>query len=141
VSFDDAEKHPALEHLGFEVGGVLLPLRRLANAKPWILASLLLGIIGSQRAAHRLIHQGEAMATLMASGADVLVNATTPKFAAQAIKKAAEMGWKPVIHLVTPASISVNGVMKPAGLEASEEVVGANFMRMRATRDGTTIRR
>jgi branched-chain amino acid transport system substrate-binding protein len=69
------------------------------------------------------------IAKLMASGADVFVNVTTPKFAAQGIKKASELGWKPAIHLVTPASISLNGVMRPAGLEASEGILGANFMR------------
>ncbi|SIO58152.1 hypothetical protein SAMN05443247_08788 [Bradyrhizobium erythrophlei] len=47
MPFDHAEKHPALEHLGLKVGGVLLPRWRLANTKPWILASLLLRIVGT----------------------------------------------------------------------------------------------
>ena len=56
---------------------------------------------------------------LKASGADVFFNVTTPKFAAQAIKKAAEIGWKPV-HLLNNVSNSVGSVIKPAGLEASQ---------------------
>jgi hypothetical protein len=60
VPFDDAEKHPALEHLGLEVGGVLLPRWHLANAEPWVLASLLLRVVGSERATDGFIHQGEA---------------------------------------------------------------------------------
>ena len=56
------------------------------------------------------------MLTLKASGADVFFNITTPKFAAQAIKKAAEIGWKPV-HYLNNVSASVSAVMTPAGLE------------------------
>jgi len=48
----------------------------------------------------------------------VFFNVTTPKFAAQAIKKAHEIGWKPV-HLLNNVSTSVGGVLKPAGLEAA----------------------
>ncbi len=54
--------------------------------------------------------------TLKASGADVFFNITTPKFAAQAIKKAAEIGWKPV-HYLNSVSGSVSAVMLPAGAE------------------------
>src|SRR5471030_1064289 len=53
---------------------------------------------------------------LKASGADVFFNVTTPKFAAQAIKKAAEIGWKP-LHLLNNVSISIGAVMKPAGFD------------------------
>ena len=56
------------------------------------------------------------MLTLKASGADTFFNITTPKFAAQAIKKAAEIGWKPT-HYLNNVSASVSAVMKPAGLE------------------------
>ena len=49
-------------------------------------------------------------------GANVFFNITTPKFAAQAIKKAAEIGWKPA-HYLNNVSSSVGSVMKPAGLE------------------------
>ncbi|UGV29110.1 branched-chain amino acid ABC transporter substrate-binding protein [Rhodopseudomonas boonkerdii] len=62
------------------------------------------------------------------AGADVLVNISTPKFAAQAIKKSAELGWKPM-HLMTDVSISIGAVMKPAGLEASEGVLSAGYLK------------
>lgn len=54
--------------------------------------------------------------SLKGSGADVFYNVTTPKFAAQAIKKAAEIGWKP-LHLLNSVSNSVGGVLQPAGLD------------------------
>ena len=62
------------------------------------------------------------------SGADVFVNIATPKFAAQAIKKAAEIGWKPM-QLLTNVAISIGAVMKPAGLEASEGVLSAGYLK------------
>ncbi|WP_407178048.1 ABC transporter substrate-binding protein [Bradyrhizobium sp. STM 3562] len=65
---------------------------------------------------------------LKGTGADVLVDITTPKFAAQAIKKAAELQWKPM-HLLTDVSISIGAVMKPAGLEASEGVLSAGYLK------------
>jgi branched-chain amino acid transport system substrate-binding protein len=65
---------------------------------------------------------------LKGTGADVLVNITTPKFAAQTIKKMAELEWKPM-HLMTDVSISIGAVMKPAGLEASEGVLSAGYLK------------
>jgi branched-chain amino acid transport system substrate-binding protein len=65
---------------------------------------------------------------LKGTGADVLVDITTPKFAAQAIKKMAELEWKPM-HLLTDVSISIGAVMKPAGLEASEGVLSAGYLK------------
>jgi branched-chain amino acid transport system substrate-binding protein len=62
------------------------------------------------------------------TGADVFVNISTPKFAAQAIKKMAELGWKPM-HLMTDVSISIGAVMKPAGLDASEGVLSAGYLK------------
>jgi branched-chain amino acid transport system substrate-binding protein len=56
--------------------------------------------------------------SLKAAGADVFYNVTTPKFAAQAIKKAAEIGWQP-LHLLNSVSNSVGGVLTPAGLDNS----------------------
>ena len=53
---------------------------------------------------------------LKASGADTLVYFTTPKFAAQAIKKAGELNWKPAQFLASPVN-SVQGVLAPAGLD------------------------
>ena len=65
---------------------------------------------------------------LKGTGADVFVNISTPKFAAQAIKKMAELEWKPM-HLMTDVSISIGSVMKPAGLEASEGVLSATYIK------------
>ena len=63
---------------------------------------------------------------LKAAGVDVLFNASTPKFAAQAIKKNAELGWKPV-HILDINATSVGAVMQPAGLEASKGVISVNY--------------
>jgi branched-chain amino acid transport system substrate-binding protein len=65
---------------------------------------------------------------LKGTGADVLVNITTPKFAAQTIKKLSELQWKPM-HLMTDVSISIGAVMKPAGFEASEGVLSAGYLK------------
>ena len=59
---------------------------------------------------------------------DIFVNVTTPKFAAQAIKKIAEIGWKP-IHLLTNVSVSIGSVMKPAGYEASQGILSTNYLK------------
>jgi branched-chain amino acid transport system substrate-binding protein len=66
------------------------------------------------------------MVSLKASGADIFYNVTTPKFAAQAIKKAAEIGWKPV-HLLNSVSASVGAVIRPAGLENAKGVLTAVY--------------
>jgi len=66
--------------------------------------------------------------SLKGSGADVFFNVTTPKFAAQAIKKAAEIGWKPV-HLLNNVSNSFGSVLKPAGLEASKDVLSTGYLK------------
>jgi branched-chain amino acid transport system substrate-binding protein len=66
--------------------------------------------------------------SLKGSGADVFFNVTTPKFAAQAIKKAHEIGWKPV-HLLNNVSNSVGSVLKPAGLEASKDVLSTGYLK------------
>jgi branched-chain amino acid transport system substrate-binding protein len=63
---------------------------------------------------------------LKSAGADVLFSASTPKFAAQAIKKNAELGWKPV-HIVDINATSVGAVMQPAGLDASKGVISVNY--------------
>src|SRR6201994_1583591 len=65
---------------------------------------------------------------LKGTGADVFVNIATPKFAAQAIKKMAEIDWKPM-HLMNDVSISIGAVMKPAGLDASEGVLSAGYLK------------
>jgi branched-chain amino acid transport system substrate-binding protein len=63
---------------------------------------------------------------LKASGADVFISITTPKFAAQAIKKLAEIDWKP-LHIVSNVSASVGGVIKPAGFENSQGILSAAY--------------
>src|SRR3984957_10472611 len=60
--------------------------------------------------------------SLKSSGAEALFVAGTPKFAAQAIRKAAEIGWKPTLMINFPSS-SVAGTLKPAGLENSVGVI------------------
>jgi branched-chain amino acid transport system substrate-binding protein len=65
---------------------------------------------------------------LKGTNADVLVDIATPKFAAQAIKKLAELQWKPM-HVMTDVSISIGAVMKPAGLDASEGVLSAGYLK------------
>jgi branched-chain amino acid transport system substrate-binding protein len=66
--------------------------------------------------------------SLKESGADVFFNVTTPKFAAQAIKKAGEIGWKPV-HLLNNVSQSVGSVLKPAGLEYSKGILSTYYLK------------
>src|SRR5437016_11706923 len=63
---------------------------------------------------------------LKASGANVFISITTPKFAAQAIKKLAEIDWKP-LHIVSNVSISVGGVIKPAGFENAQGMLSAAY--------------
>jgi len=68
------------------------------------------------------------MVSLKGSGADVFFNITTPKFAAQAIKKAAELGWKPV-HYLNSVSSAVGSVLQPAGLENSLGIITAGYIK------------
>ena len=63
---------------------------------------------------------------IKSAGADLFFSASTPKFAAQAIKKNAELGWKPV-HILDINATSVGAVMQPAGLEASKGVISVNY--------------
>jgi branched-chain amino acid transport system substrate-binding protein len=65
---------------------------------------------------------------LKASGADVFVNITTPKFAAQAIKKNAEIGWKPH-HFLNNVSASIGSVIKPAGFENAQEIISSQYLK------------
>ena len=62
------------------------------------------------------------------SGANVFYNVTIPKFAVQAIKKAHDIGWKP-LHLLNNVSASVDVVLKPAGLEASKDLITALYLK------------
>jgi len=66
--------------------------------------------------------------SLRASGANTFYNVTTPKFAAQAIRKAHDMGWKP-LHLLNNVSTSVGTVLEPAGLEKSVGLITALYLK------------
>src|SRR5262245_62250455 len=68
------------------------------------------------------------MIQLKNSGANVFFNISTPKFAAQAIRKAAEIGWKPA-HYLNNVSASIGAVLKPAGLENAKEIITAAFLK------------
>jgi branched-chain amino acid transport system substrate-binding protein len=60
-------------------------------------------------------------------GADVFINITTPKFAAQAIKKAAEIGWKPM-HFLNSVATSVGAVIMPAGFENAQDIISVAYL-------------
>jgi branched-chain amino acid transport system substrate-binding protein len=66
------------------------------------------------------------VARLKASGADVFVSITTPKFAAQALKRLAEIDWKP-LQFVASISASVGAVMMPAGFENAQGVLSTIY--------------
>jgi branched-chain amino acid transport system substrate-binding protein len=59
-------------------------------------------------------------------GADLVFDASTPKFAAQAIKKIADLAWKPV-HILDINAVSVGAVLQPAGLENSKGVISTLY--------------
>ena len=65
---------------------------------------------------------------LKATGADIFFNVTTPKFAAQAIKKNMEIGWKPV-HFLNNVSASIGTVMKPAGFENGQGIISSQYLK------------
>lgn len=65
---------------------------------------------------------------LQASGANVFFNITTPKFAAQAIRKAYDIGWKPVQYL-NNVSASIGSVLTPAGLDKSTGVISIQYLK------------
>src|ERR1700694_2166937 len=65
---------------------------------------------------------------LKSPGAAIFVNISTPKFAAQAIKKMSEIGWKPV-HFLNNVSASVGSVIKPAGYENSQDIISSAYLK------------
>ena len=65
---------------------------------------------------------------LQGSGADVFFNITTPKFAAQAVRKAYDIGWKPVQYL-NNVSASIGSVLVPAGLEKSAGLITTQYLK------------
>jgi branched-chain amino acid transport system substrate-binding protein len=68
----------------------------------------------------------QQLASLKASGANIFFDITTPKFAAMAIRRAAEINWRPE-HVIPTVSESVAAVMQPAGVENAEGVVSAAY--------------
>src|SRR6185312_6893371 len=66
--------------------------------------------------------------SLQASGADVFFDVAIPKFAAQAISKAYDIGWKP-LHFLNSVSSSVAATLKPAGLDKSVGIVTAEYLK------------
>lgn len=65
---------------------------------------------------------------LRSSGADVVLVAATPKFAAQAIRKIGEIGWKPVT-IISNVSASISGVLEPAGRDNSTGVISSQYLK------------
>jgi branched-chain amino acid transport system substrate-binding protein len=65
---------------------------------------------------------------LRSSGADVFMNITTPKFAAQAIKKNAEIGWKP-LHFLNNVSASIGAVIRPAGVDNAQGIISSAYLK------------
>src|SRR6201993_4517854 len=63
---------------------------------------------------------------LKSTNADIFINISTPKFAAQAIKKMAEIQWKP-LHFLNNVSASVGAVIRPAGYENAQDIISANY--------------
>ena len=65
---------------------------------------------------------------LKASDADVFVDLSIPKFAAQAIKKMTEIGWKPT-HFLNSVSSSISATIKPAGFDNSQGIISATYLK------------
>jgi branched-chain amino acid transport system substrate-binding protein len=65
---------------------------------------------------------------LASTKASVFLNITTPKFAVQAIRKAHDLGWKPMQFIDNPAA-SIGIVMRPAGVEAAKGIISAAFVK------------
>ena len=68
------------------------------------------------------------MISLKTSGADILFNVATPKFAAQAIRKVAELDWHP-LHIVNNVANSVGSVLQPAGLENAKGLLSTHYIK------------
>jgi ABC-type branched-subunit amino acid transport system substrate-binding protein len=59
--------------------------------------------------------------------ADVFVDIATPKFAAQAIRKTGEIGWKP-LHILNSVATSIGAVIKPAGFENAQGIISVAYL-------------
>ena len=66
--------------------------------------------------------------SLQGAGCDAFLNAATPKFAAQAIRKVSDLGWKP-LHLISNVSVSRSAVLAPAGLDKSTGLITAGYIK------------
>jgi len=69
-----------------------------------------------------------AIVKLKSLNADVFFNVTTPKFAAQSIKKMNEVGWKPM-HFLNNVSASIGSTIKPAGFENSQDIISSAYFK------------
>jgi branched-chain amino acid transport system substrate-binding protein len=67
--------------------------------------------------------------SLQNAGCDVMFTATTPKFAAQAIRRVFDIGWRPAVHYLTNVSISVGTVMEPAGMEKGVGIITSAYLK------------
>jgi len=65
---------------------------------------------------------------LKASGCNTLITAATPKFAAQAIRKVHDIGWKP-LHFLTNVSVSIASVIKPAGMDKAVGIITGAYLK------------
>ncbi|WP_338319751.1 ABC transporter substrate-binding protein, partial [Bradyrhizobium ottawaense] len=63
---------------------------------------------------------------LKSMGVDVFFDASTPKFAAQAIKKLADLGWTPV-HILDISASSISATLKPAGLDIAKGIISTQY--------------
>jgi branched-chain amino acid transport system substrate-binding protein len=65
---------------------------------------------------------------LKSTNANVFFNVTTPKFAAQAIKKMAEIEWKP-LHFLNNVSASIGSVIQPAGPQNAQDIISSSYLK------------
>jgi branched-chain amino acid transport system substrate-binding protein len=66
--------------------------------------------------------------SLQGTGADTFIDVSTPKFAAQAIRKVYDIGWKP-LHMLSYTSAAVAAVMKPAGMEKGIGIISSTYFK------------
>jgi branched-chain amino acid transport system substrate-binding protein len=95
------------EHLGARAGGMIVAEASYESTDP---------SVDSQ------------IASLKSSGADTLFSFASPKFAAQAIRKVYDIGWRP-LHFIPYSATSVTAVLQPAGLEKSVGVISSAFVK------------
>jgi len=96
-------------------------LRRLGDRAEELVVSMLPYEVTDPTVDSRIV-------ALKDSGANVFFNITSPKFAAQAIRKSCEIDWKPV-HLLNNVSASVGATLTPAGLDCSTGLITAIYLK------------